>query len=174
MNPAVGLGIVRPMLAALFGILGLIGLTSLFTASAVGLRDHLRDIGALRAMGLTPAQVMASLVTRMSVLALIAATGGAAIGLSLSSRLINLTAQAYGIGAGLASPPPTDATLTAAAAAIIAAAITALIPGASRVRDTNHRDAKPLVFPETLGGWSFGGGWGLRPGCASAASSRPR
>jgi putative ABC transport system permease protein len=45
-SPAAGLGIVRPMLAGLFGVLGLIGLTCLLTASAVGLRDHLRDIGA--------------------------------------------------------------------------------------------------------------------------------
>jgi putative ABC transport system permease protein len=134
-NPAAGLGMVRPMLAGLFGILGLIGLTNLLTAAAVGLRDQLRDTGALRAMGLTPAQVIASLVTRMSVLALTAATVGVATGLCLSSRLINLAAQAYGIGAGLSSPPPVDATLAAAGAAIIAAALTALIPGrrASRI-----------------------------------------
>ena len=133
-SPAADLGIVRPMLAGLFGILGLIGLTCLLTASAVGLRDHLRDIGALRAMGLTPAQVVASLVTRMSVLALTAAVVGVAAGLSLSSRLINLAAQVYGIGAGLSSPPPAGATLTAATVAITAAALVALIPARRAAR----------------------------------------
>ena len=133
-NPAAGLGIIRPMLAGLFGVLSLIGLTSLLTASAVGLRDHLRDIGALRAIGLTPAQVMVSLVTRMSVLALIAAAAGAAIGLALSSRLINLAAQVYGIGAGLSSPPPVEATLAAAGTAVLAAALTALIPARRAAR----------------------------------------
>jgi putative ABC transport system permease protein len=133
-NPAAALGMVRPMLAGLFVVLGLIGLTCLLTASAVGLRDQLRDIGALRAMGLTPAQVVASLVTRMSVLALIAATVGGAIGFSLSSRLINLAAQVYGIGAGLSSPPPADAVLAAAAAAVAAAALTALIPARRAAR----------------------------------------
>jgi putative ABC transport system permease protein len=133
-NPAAGLGIIRPMLAGLFGVLGLIGLTGLLTASAVGLRDHLRDIGALRALGLTPAQVMASLVTRMSVLALVAAMAGVAVGLSLSSRLINLAARVYGIGAGLSSPPPAEAMLAAAAVAVAAAALTALIPARRAAR----------------------------------------
>ena len=44
--------------------LALIGLTNLITASLVGLRDHLRDVRVLRAMGLTPLQVLASLVAQ--------------------------------------------------------------------------------------------------------------
>jgi putative ABC transport system permease protein len=127
-DPAADLGIVRPMLAAMFLVLALIGLTSLLTASAVGFRDHLRDVAALRAMGLTPAQVTVSLVARTAVLALIAAALGAAAGFALSSRLINLGGQVYGIGAGLGSPPSAEATLVAAAAAVTAAAAVALIP----------------------------------------------
>jgi putative ABC transport system permease protein len=127
-DPAASLGIVRPMLGGLFGVLALIGLTSLLTASAVGFRDHLRDVGALRAIGLTPGQVMASLVTSMSVLALVASAAGAAFGAVLSTRLINLASQAYGIGAGLGMPPSVVATTAAAATAIGAAALAALIP----------------------------------------------
>jgi putative ABC transport system permease protein len=127
-DPAAGLGIVRPMLAGEFTVLGLIALTSLLTASAVGTRDHLRDVGALRAMGLTPGQVMASLVTRMSVLALIATAAGAAAGFVVCSRLINLAGQAYGIGAGLGSPPAVGATLAAAAASVAAAVLAGLVP----------------------------------------------
>jgi putative ABC transport system permease protein len=127
-DPAAGLGIVRPMLAGLFAVLGLIGLTSLATASAVGLRDHLRDVAALRAMGLTPGQVTASLLIRTGVLALIATGLGVTAGFALSARLINLGGQVYGIGSGLGSPPSVTATLVAAAAAIAGAAATALIP----------------------------------------------
>lgn len=127
-DPAADLGIVRPMLAALFLVLALIGLTSLLTASAVGFRDHLRDVAALRAMGLTPGQVTASLVTRTAVLALIAAALGATAGFALSARLINLGGQVYGIGAGLGSSPSAEATLVVAVAAITAAATVALIP----------------------------------------------
>lgn len=127
-DPAASLGIIRPMLSGLFVVLALIGLTSLLTASAVGFRDHLRDIGALRAVGLTPGQVMATLVTSMSVLALIASVVGAACGLAMSARLINLASEAYGIGAGLGAAPSVTATAAAAAAAVAVAALTALIP----------------------------------------------
>jgi len=127
-DPASQLGAVRMMLAGLIVVLALIGLTSLFTASAVGLRDQLRDVGALRAMGLTPMQLTTALVTSTSVLALIAVGAGAAAGLSLSSRLINLAAQAYGIGAGIGRPPSTAAMVVAIAAAVAVSGLTATIP----------------------------------------------
>jgi putative ABC transport system permease protein len=127
-DPAASLGVIRPMLSGLFVVLGLIGLTSLLTASAVGFRDHLRDAGALVAVGLTPGQVRACMVVRMSVLALIASSAGAVFGLAVSARLINLASQAYGIGAGLGMPPSAGATLAAATAAVAAAALAALVP----------------------------------------------
>jgi putative ABC transport system permease protein len=136
-NPAAPLGIVRPMLAGLFIILALIGLTSLLTASAVGLRDHLRNVGALRAMGLTPRQVLGSLMTSMGVLALFATVAGGACGFALSPRLINLAGQAYGIGTGLGSPPSMTATLAAAAGVLAAAGAVAIIPA--------HRAARTPV-----------------------------
>jgi len=133
-NPAASLGIMRPMLAGLFAVLGLIALTSVLTAAAVGLRDHLRDIGALRAMGLTPRQIMISFVTRVAVLAFVAALAGAVCGLVLSARLIDLVGQAYGIGAGLGSAPSAGATLTAMAIAVVAAGLAAIVPAARATR----------------------------------------
>jgi putative ABC transport system permease protein len=127
-NPASGLGVVRVLLGGLFLVLALVGLTSLFTASAVGLRDHLRDVGVLRAMGLTPGQVMAVLVLSSGVLAVLATAAGAGLGLALSTRLINLGGQAYGIGAGIGSPPSLAAVLSAAVAAIAATTLAAVIP----------------------------------------------
>jgi len=127
-NPANSLGIVRPMLAGLFVVLALIALTGLLTASAVGLRDHLRDVGALRAMGMTPRQVMSSLVTRTTVLALVGTAVGMAVGTILTPRLIDVAGQAYGVGAGLGSSPSAGATLAAGGAVLIAAAAAAVIP----------------------------------------------
>jgi putative ABC transport system permease protein len=135
-DPASQLGAVRMMLVGLIAVLALIGLTSLFTASAVGLRDQLRDVGALRAMGLTPLQVMTALVTSTSVLALIAVAAGAAAGLSLSSRLINLAARAYGIGAGIGRPPTAAAMVVAIAAAVAVSGLTATIPARRIARMT--------------------------------------
>jgi len=127
-DPADQIGIVRVMISCLIVVLSLIGLTSLFTASAVGLRDQLRDVAVLRAMGLTPLQVMTSLVTSTSLLALIAAAGGAVAGLALSSRLINLGAQAYGVGGGIGRAPSAEAITVAVAAAVVAAALAAILP----------------------------------------------
>ncbi len=128
LSPAAPLGIVRPMLAGLFVILAMVGLTSLLTASAVGVRDHLRDVGALRAMGLTPRQVLGSLMTRMAVLALFATAVGGAFGFAAAPLLINLAGQAYGIGTGLGSPPSITATLVAVAGVLAAAGAVAIIP----------------------------------------------
>jgi putative ABC transport system permease protein len=127
-DPADQLGVVQLMLTGLIAVLGLIGLTSLLTASAVGLRDQARDVGVLRAMGLTPAQVMVSLVTSTSVLALIAIAGGAIAGLAVSSRLINLGAQMYGIGAGIGRPPSAEAIVLTIIAATITAGLAATLP----------------------------------------------
>jgi putative ABC transport system permease protein len=127
-DPANQLGVVRVMLTGLIAVLGLIGLTSLLTASAVGLRDQLRDVGVLRAMGLTPAQVMVSLVTSTSVLALIGIAVGAVAGLAVSSRLINFGAEMYGIGAGIGRPPSAQAIALTVIAATVAAGLTGILP----------------------------------------------
>ena len=133
-NPAGGLGVVRVLLGGLFGVLALVGLTSLFTASAVGLRDHFRDVGVLRAMGLAPGQVVAALVMSTGVLAVLATVTGAGLGLALSTRLINLGGQAYGIGAGIGSPPSLPAVLAVAAAAVAVTTAAAVIPAWRAVR----------------------------------------
>ncbi len=141
-NPASQLGIVQVMLTGLIAVLGLIGLTILLTASAVGLRDYLRDVGALRAMGLTPLQVMTSLVTSTTVLALIGVAVGAIAGLALSSRLVNAGAQAYGIGAGIARPP---------SAAVIAVAVAVAVAGASAAAILPARRAARIPIATVLG-----------------------
>jgi putative ABC transport system permease protein len=127
-NPANSLGIVRPMLVGLFVVLALIALSCLLTASAVGLRDHLRDVGALRAMGMTPRQVMSSLVTRTTVLALIGTAVGMVCGTAVTPHLIDAAGQAYGVGAGLGSSPSAGATLAAGGVVLLAAAAAAIIP----------------------------------------------
>jgi putative ABC transport system permease protein len=127
-SPAAQLDVVRFMIVGLIGVLAVIGLTNLFTASLVGVREQVRDVGVLRAMGLTPWQVRASLLTRTSVLALIAVTVGAVAGYAVCARLINLGAQAYGIGAGIGRPPSALTVLVAIAAAAAVSSLTATVP----------------------------------------------
>jgi len=116
------------MIAGVILVLALIGLTNLITASLVGLRDHLRDVRVLHAMGLTPLQVLASLVARTSVLALVAVTIGVSLGLAACSGLINLAARLYGLGAGIGSPPGVLTLAIAIALAVVIAGLTAVVP----------------------------------------------
>jgi putative ABC transport system permease protein len=122
-NPADSLSVVRVAVIALVMILALIGLANLSTAANIGLRDHLRDIGVLRAIGLTPRQVTATMVIGTGVLALIAVVMGTGVGLAVSSRLIDLQGRDSGIGAGIArSPSLLTLTASALAACLIAMA----------------------------------------------------
>jgi putative ABC transport system permease protein len=136
------LSAMRLLIAGLIGILVLIGLTNLTTAAAVGRRDHLRDVRVLEALGLTPLQVRASLVTRTAVLALVAVALGALAGLLASPTLINLLSELYGIGSGLGRSPSGLAIAVAVAVAVIAAGLTATIPA---------RRADRLPVSELLG-----------------------
>jgi putative ABC transport system permease protein len=127
-NPADQLGVVRVMIAGVILVLALIGLTNLMTASLVGLRDHLRDVRVLRVMGLTPLQVLTSLVARTSVLALVAVTIGVSLGLAACTGLINLAARLYGLGAGIGRLPDLVTLAVAIAAAVAIAGLTAVLP----------------------------------------------
>jgi putative ABC transport system permease protein len=121
-NPGDQLGVLRAALAALIVILALIALTSLLTASRVGIRDHQRDVQVLRAMGLTPGQVKTAVIVRTTVLALVAVTLGAIAGRAVSSSLISAVSQAYGLGAGLGRAAPAAAVAAAVTVAVTAAA----------------------------------------------------
>ncbi len=127
-DPASQLGIIRPMLAGLIAVLALVGLVSVLTASSVGIRDQLRDVGALRAIGLTPRQVMVSMVSSTTALAVIAIATGATAGFMVSTRLINLGAQVYGIGSGIGRPPSAPAMAAAILIAAAGATLTAILP----------------------------------------------
>jgi putative ABC transport system permease protein len=127
-NPADQLGVVRYMIAGVILVLALIGLTNLMTASLVGLRDHLRDVRVLRAMGLTPVQVLASLVARTSVLALVAVAIGVSLGLAACTGLINLAARLYGLGAGIGALPGGLTLTVAIIIAVLVSGLTAIVP----------------------------------------------
>jgi putative ABC transport system permease protein len=127
-NPASQLKIIRPMLTGLIGVLALVGLACILTASVVGIGDQSRDVGALRAIGLTPRQVMASLISSTAALAVVAVAAGATVGLLVSTRLINLGAQLDGIGSGIARPPSAEVMAIAVLVAVTGATLTAVVP----------------------------------------------
>src|SRR5262249_59922382 len=67
-NPASGLRVLQLVIAVSVVILAVIALANLLTATVVGMRDHRHEVGVLAAMGLTPRQVVATLVTNTMIL----------------------------------------------------------------------------------------------------------
>jgi putative ABC transport system permease protein len=125
-NPASGLRVVQLVIAVSVAILAVIGLANLLTATVVGMRDHRHEVGVLAAMGLTPRQVMATLVVNTMILTALGVTSGIVAGLVIAPRLIDMQAQTSGIGSGIAvglSAPAIAETLALALAIAAAAAL---------------------------------------------------
>ncbi|WP_214408401.1 ABC transporter permease [Sphaerisporangium fuscum] len=133
-NPSDRLSVIRVIIVALVSVLALLGLANLLTASAVGLRDHALDLAVLKAMGLTPRQVMATLVTGTGLLAVLGVVTGAVAGALVSSGLIDLQGAASGIGAGIGRSPAPLTLLLAVLTVVGAAVLVALIPARRAAR----------------------------------------
>jgi putative ABC transport system permease protein len=151
-NPASQLGIMQVVIVVSVIILAVIALANLLTATVVGLRDHLHEAGVLKAMGLTPRQVIASLVVNATILTTIGVTAGLAAGLVAGPRLINMQGRTSGMGAGIAAglSPAAIAEIAAVALAIAAAAALFLASRTVRIPDSPARrsPARPSRRPE--------------------------
>jgi putative ABC transport system permease protein len=133
-NPADGLGIVRVVIAVSVVILAVIGLANLLTATAIGLRDHRHEVGVLAALGLTPRQVMATLVVNTTILTLIGVAGGVAVGMAVAPRLINMQGQASGMGSGIAAAPSALMVVAIVGVALFIATAAALVLARRTIR----------------------------------------
>ncbi|MFF8806184.1 FtsX-like permease family protein [Streptomyces omiyaensis] len=133
-DPANGEDAPRGALAALVAVLALIALVQLLTLIGTGVRDRVRDLLALRAIGLTPRQIGAVVVTAAALTALAAALLGTAVGAAVGRRLVDAEAAATGLGAGVARLPA-PAVLAALVLAVTAAgALAALAPAVRTAR----------------------------------------
>ncbi len=139
-NPASGLGVVRAVVVVAVVLLAVIGLASLLTATAVGLQDHLHELGVLKAMGLTPRQVLATLVVNTTILTAIGVASGTIAGLVIAPRLINMQGQTSGIGSGIAAglSAATIAEILAVALVTATAAALFLARRTSRISASAH------------------------------------
>jgi putative ABC transport system permease protein len=136
-NPAARLGVVRAVIVVAVVILALIAMANLLTVTQVGLRDHIHEAGILKAMGLTPRQVIATLVVSTTIVTAIGVVAGVAAGLAVAPRLINAQGQASGMGWGIAAglSPTAIAGLVCAALAVAVAAALFLARRAAHAQD---------------------------------------
>ena len=146
-NPASGLRVLQLVIAVSVVILAVIALANLLTATVVGMRDHRHEVGVLAAMGLTPRQVVATLVTNTMILTLLGVGSGIAAGLLIAPRLINMQGDTSGIGSGIAVSLSAAAVAAILAVALATAAAAALIVARRTTRDSGcahlHTPARP-------------------------------
>ncbi|WP_405632609.1 ABC transporter permease [Streptomyces sp. NBC_00016] len=135
-NPADGLSPLRSVVVGLLGVLALIGLVDLLTSIGGALRESERDLLAFKAIGLSPRQITAITVTATGCTVGAAIAVAMAVGLPLSSWLIDAQGRSSGIGAGIAQAPSPVALTAFGATALLGAVALAALPAtrASRRR----------------------------------------
>jgi putative ABC transport system permease protein len=126
-NPASGLGVVRVVIAISVVILAVIGLANLLIATAIGLRDHRHETSVLAALGLTPRQVMATLVVNTTILTVLGVSCGVLVGVLVAPRLINRQGQASGLGSGIAAAPSVLMVVALVGVAVLVATFAAVL-----------------------------------------------
>ncbi|MEU8686402.1 FtsX-like permease family protein [Streptomyces sp. NPDC048611] len=133
-NPADQLSAVRAVSVGLIAVLILIGLVELATTVGAGVRDRGRDLLALRAVGLTPRQITAVIVSATAFITLAAALAGTALGALASQWLIDLQGRTSGWGAGIAQRPGLGTLLLVIVIAVTVAAAASVVPAARAAR----------------------------------------
>lgn len=83
---------------ALSAILIGIALVNVFNTSLLAMQEKLRIIGVLKAVGMTPAQVVTMAGTTAGFLGLLAVVSGIPAGLAFTKRLLNTLSGTYGFG----------------------------------------------------------------------------
>jgi putative ABC transport system permease protein len=121
---------IRTTFATLGVVLLLIAVINLLNTALLGVRERVRELGILKAVGLTPAQVVASVVVGISVQTLVAAAIGMPLGAGIATGIYTWVTRAAGGGAGV--PVPADwvqvglvVTLASLAVAVLSSAIPA-------------------------------------------------
>jgi putative ABC transport system permease protein len=109
-------------------LLALVGVANLVTVTRVGVSDHAPEAGVLAALGLTPAEVTATLVIASAMLTAVGVLAGTVAGLAAAHWLVNAQAAKIGLGWGVESLVPAPGMLaTAMSIAVLAGTATALL-----------------------------------------------
>ncbi|MCC6790569.1 MAG: FtsX-like permease family protein, partial [Thermomicrobiales bacterium] len=97
---------VRILLGVLAAALMLLGLGNLLTTALLGVRERMRDVAVLKAIGCTPRQVIGSVVVGIGVLAIISLVIGIPLGLLTTRVLLDYAGEGAGFGSEFGRMPP--------------------------------------------------------------------
>ncbi|MFE7134611.1 FtsX-like permease family protein [Streptomyces sp. NPDC057638] len=121
-------GPISRVLGALVAVLALIAVAELAASVSSAVWVHSRELSALRAIGLTPRQLVGVVVTDCALTAGAAALLGTVVGVLVAGPLIDAQGAASGVGTGLALTPGPFPLLLTALGLVLASAALALVP----------------------------------------------
>ncbi|MEW5870744.1 MAG: FtsX-like permease family protein [Chloroflexota bacterium] len=97
-QPAASMVQLKNLIAGLAAILMLVAAANLMSASLLSIREQVRDFGIQKTLGVTPAQIAASVVVGTVAIALIALLLGVTLGMVVMVRFIQQVGIAIGAG----------------------------------------------------------------------------
>jgi putative ABC transport system permease protein len=129
----------RTILFSLNGVLLAIAAVNLLATLLLTVRERQRDVGILKSIGLTPAQVVSAFVVGGVVFALVAAILGIPTGTVLTGVLFDFAGEESGWPKGIAETPGIGwlllTALLAVAVTVVGSALPALRAGRTRIID---------------------------------------
>jgi putative ABC transport system permease protein len=96
---------IRAILVVLNLALVAIAVVNLLSTTMLGVRERFRDLGILKAVGLTPVQVIGSVLIGVGAVAAVAVVAGIPIGLAATRWLYDELGRESGLGVGLGVMP---------------------------------------------------------------------
>lgn len=119
---------IRVAIYSITAIVALIGVINIVTTSLLDLRERQREIGVLKALGMTIREITTAALLRTLTLALIGASIGVAAGSIIGPRIYDRYAIEDGLGAGLAVHATFIQTVLVIPATLLFAALSAVVP----------------------------------------------
>ncbi len=133
-HAADGVNGVRAVIGALGVLLLVMGLVGLANTLATGVRERRRDFAILKAVGFTPRQVTASILTGATVLSMIALVIGIPLGMWVTMRISDFMGNQLGWGPGLFVRAPLAWLAAIVPFVLLAVLATVYIPASAAAR----------------------------------------
>jgi putative ABC transport system permease protein len=95
---------------------------NLLAATVLGIRERIRDVGVLKTIGFTPAQVVWSVAVGTAATSIVAVLIGVPAGLIAADLMLEAVGRGAGIGPELGDPPGVGGVVLAAAGIVLLAA----------------------------------------------------
>lgn len=130
---------VRAIIYTLDVILVIIGIVNILTTTMLGVRERVREVGVLKAVGSTPLQTMTSVLAGVCALAILAAVIGLPLGLGATRLLFNELGREIGVGGDLGIMPGASALAIVCVLSMVIVILGGLLPArhASMIRVTD-------------------------------------